>query len=109
MDAKTLFDEKLPAILTKAPDKAREIDAIYVFNITGDNGGMWTVDLKSDPPFVKQGDEGTSECTIEVSDEDFSSILKDPQQGMQLFFQGKLKVTGNPMLATKIQEVFKLG
>jgi hypothetical protein len=30
-------------------------------------------------------------------------MLSDPQAGMQLYFQGKLKVTGDPMLATKLQ------
>ena len=35
-------------------------------------------------------------------------MLSDPQAGMQLYFQGKLKVTGDPMLATKLQQFFAL-
>ncbi len=35
-------------------------------------------------------------------------MLSDPQAGMQLYFQGKLKVSGDPMLATKLQQFFDL-
>jgi len=109
MDAKTLFGEMIPKMLETSPDKAKELDAIYLFTVTGDSGGTWTVDLKADPPSCNEGDGGNSECAIEVTDEDFNAMLKDPQLGMQLYFQGKLKVTGNPMLATKLQELFSLG
>ena len=36
-------------------------------------------------------------------------LLANPNAGMQLYFQGKLKVTGDPMLATKLQKLFSLG
>lgn len=107
-DAKELFDERVPKALAQFPDKAREVDAIYCFKITGDGGGEWTVDLASDPPSVSQGDKGNAQCTIEVAHEDFKAMLGDPQAGMQLYFQGKLKVTGDPMLATKLQQFFEL-
>ncbi|MCC6748993.1 MAG: SCP2 sterol-binding domain-containing protein [Deltaproteobacteria bacterium] len=109
MDAKTLFNQKIPAFLQASPDKAKAIDAIYVFKITGDGGGTWTVDLKATPPSCKEGDAGNSECSIEVTDADFNSMLADPNLGMQLYFQGKLKVSGNPMLATKLQQLFAMG
>ena len=108
MDAKTLFDQKLPEMLKAHPDKARELDAVYTFKISGEAGGTWTVDLKADPPTVSAGESGTADCTIEVSDEDFATMLSDPNAGMQLYFTGKLKVSGNPMLATKLQQLFSL-
>ena len=107
MDAKTLFNEKLPKQIEADPAKAKEVGAIYLFNVTGDGGGAWTVNLK-DEVGVKEGDAGNAECTIEIADDDLVKVLEDPTAGMQLFFEGKLKVTGDPMLATKLQEVFKL-
>ncbi|MFH1130237.1 MAG: SCP2 sterol-binding domain-containing protein [Pseudomonadota bacterium] len=108
MDAKTLFDKKLPEMIKTSPNKAKELEAIYLFKIKGDNGGVWTVDLKSDSPGVSKGDKGNADCTIELADSDFEAMLKNSQLAMQLFFQGKLKVTGNPMLATKLQQLFEL-
>lgn len=110
MDAKTLFNDKLPHSLAKDPQKARELNAVYMFKITGGNGGTWVVDLKSDPPKVTSG-EGTADCTIEVEAGDFDAMLNDStgQLGMQLFFQGKIKILGDPVLATKLQNLFTLG
>jgi putative sterol carrier protein len=107
-DAQDLFDHLVPEGLKQYPDKARELDAVYCFKVTGDGGGEWTVDLKANPPTCTKGDSGKAQCTVEVSSEDFKTMLGDPQAGMQLYFQGKLKVAGDPMLAMKLQQLFDL-
>lgn len=108
-DARELFDELVPAALTANPAGAKLVNAIYLFKIGGDDGGDWTVDLVSEPPSCVKGDAGNAQCTIEVAHDDFKSMLVgDPQVGMQLYFQGKLRVTGDPMLATKLQQFFSL-
>ena len=107
-DAKELFDVMVPKALTEHADKAKLVNAVYGFKITGDGGGEWRVDLASDPPTIVQGDSANAQCTVEVAHEDFMSMLGNPQAGMQLYFQGKLKVTGDPMLATKLQQFFAL-
>ncbi len=107
MDAKTFFTDKLPKQLEASPDKAKEIGAIYAFNVTGDGGGSWTANLK-DAIGVVEGATADAECTIDIANEDFEKVLDDPNAGMQLFFEGKLKVDGDPMLATKLQEIFKI-
>ncbi len=106
--AQELFNTQVPASIAKNPDGAKAIGAIYVFKITGDDGGVWTVDLASATPTVSTGDAGNAQCTIEVAHSDFKSMLANPALGMQLYFQGKLKVTGDPMLATKLQKLFQL-
>jgi len=107
-DAKTIFDEQLPLALAKNPEKAREIGAIYCFKIGGEGGGTWTVDLVSDTPTVAPGDGGKAQCTIEMQNEDFKAMLGNPTLGMQLYFQGKLKVGGNVALAMKVQKLMQL-
>ena len=103
-DAKTYFTDTLPPILEKAPDKAMEVGATFAFNITGDGGGEWTVALKGDAPSITDG-LGEADCTIEMANEDFVEMMANFQLAMQMFFTGKLKVTGDPMLATKLQNV----
>ncbi len=107
--AKDIFDDMVPKGLAKWPEKAKEINAIYCFKITGDKGGTWTVDLTSDPPTCKPVESTGAQCTIEVSDENFEAMLGNPQLGMQLYFQGQLKVLGDPMLATRLQQLLSLG
>jgi hypothetical protein len=107
--ASELFDTQVPEAIAKFPEKAKEIGAIYLFKVTGDGGGDWTVDLASATPFCKPGVHGNPQCTIEVAHSDFKSMLQNPALGMQLYFQGKLRVTGDPMLATKLQKLFSMG
>ena len=107
-DASELFEARIPVALEKFPDQAREVNAVYCFKITGEGGGTWTVDLSNDPPSCKAEELASAQCTIEVAHNDFKAMLSDPQAGMQLYFEQKLKVSGDPMLATKLQQFFDL-
>ena len=105
-DPKTDFESNIPQRIAKNPDGAKNIGAIYLFHITGDGGGTWTLDLKGDPG-VKSGDTGSADCRIEVSSDDWRSMSDNPGSAMQLFMSGRLKVSGNMMLATKLQQILR--
>lgn len=107
--ASELFDQILPESIQRNPDAARAVGAVYVFKIAGEGGGDWTVDLASATPSVVKGIQPGAQCTIEVAHSDFISMLQNPALGMQLFMQGKLRVSGDPMLAMKLQKLFNLG
>jgi putative sterol carrier protein len=106
VDIKKLFNEELPAALAKNAAEAKTIGAKYQMNISGPTGGEWYVDVSDSGPSCKTGN-GPADCTISITDEDFQKLVENPQaNGMQLFFSGKLKVTGNQMLAMKLQKLF---
>ena len=86
-DAQDLFDNLVPQGLQQFPDKARELNAIYCFKITGEGGGEWTVDTTANPPSCTKGDSGKAQCTVEVAHDDFKTMLSDPNAGMQLYFR----------------------
>ncbi len=106
--AKDLFDNHVPAGLAQHPDKARALNAIYCFKIAGEDGGVWTVDCTATPPSCVRGDAGRAQCAIEIAHEDFKAMLADPNVGMQLYFQGRLRVFGDPLLAMKLQQLFEI-
>jgi putative sterol carrier protein len=111
VDIQKLFNEDLPAALAQHGDKAKkEVGAKYQINVTGDGGGEWFIDASDSGPKVEQSNPGGADCTISLSSEDFQKLMENPQaNGMQLFFTGKLKVSGNTMLATKLQKLFDIG
>jgi putative sterol carrier protein len=105
VDIKKLFNDDLPAALAKNAEDAKTIGAKYQMNITGPNGGEWSIDVSASGPSCKPG-TGPADCTITISDEDFHKLFENPgANGMQLFFAGKLKVMGNQMLAMKLQKL----
>jgi len=104
VDIKKLFNEELPASLTKNAEDAKTIGAKFQINVTGE--GEWNIDVTSTGPVIKAG-AGDADCTITIAAEDFQKLVENPQaNGMQLFFAGKLKVAGNQMLAMKLQKLF---
>lgn len=109
VDIQNLFNDKLPTAIQQNPDPAKAIGAKFQINITGDNGGEWYIDCTDGGPKAEAGNPGGADCTIEMAEEDFQKLVENPQaNGMQLFFSGKLKVTGNQMLAMKLQKLFEL-
>lgn len=104
------FETRVPEVLVQHPDKAKDIAAVYLFKISGPDGGTWTADLKSARPSCVSGAAGPPECTVEAQDDDFRTMIDGGMPvAMQLFFSGKLKVTGDPTLATKLSTLLKLG
>ncbi len=75
-NASEVFDVAVPDGLKQFPDKARELNAIYVFKITGEGGGDWTVDATSNPPACTKGDSGKGQCVITVAHDDFKAMLR---------------------------------
>ena len=106
VDIKKLFNEELPAALAKNADDAKTIGAKYQMNITGE--GEWYIDVSATGATCVAGNQA-ADCTITIAAEDFQKLIENPQaNGMQLFFAGKLKVSGNPTLAMKLQKLFAL-
>ena len=103
-DAKTDFTKNLPEKISGDPDNAKTIDAVFLFKISGDDGGTWTVNCK-DEVGVHEGEVGEADCTLELTSENWQTISDNPSSAMQLYFQGKLKVSGDAMKATKLQQL----
>ena len=85
------------------PEKAKAINAVYQFNITGDQGGTWTVDCANAE--AKSGAATNPGCTITMGDKDFIDLVQGKLNGQMAFMSGKLKVAGNMALAMKLQQV----
>ena len=103
-DAQSDFTTRLPNKIAGDLDKAKAIGAVFVFKINGDGGGTWTIDLKNNPG-VRQGAEEGADCTLELAADDWKTISENADAAMQLYFTGKLKVSGNAMLATKLKQI----
>lgn len=109
IDIQKLFNEEIPAKIAANPDAAKQVGAKFQFIINGEGGGQWFIDLSDSGPKAEAANPGGADCTMEMTSEDFQKLIENPQaNGMALFFSGKLKVSGNQMLAMKLTKIFSL-
>lgn len=101
-DVQDFFANYLPKKLAENPSLAKDINAVYQFDIEG--AGTWTVDLTGGQGVVKDGAAAAAGCTVTAKKPDFENLLDNPSAGMMLFMQGKLKVT-NVQLALSLQKL----
>ena len=101
-DVQDFFSNYLSRKLADTPAIAKDINAVYQFDIDG--AGQWTVDLTSGEGTVVAGNAITPGCTVSAKKEDFESLLDNPALGMMLFMQGKIRAT-NVQLALSLQKL----
>jgi len=102
MDIPKLFNDDLPQKFAQNPDKFRAIGGKFQIDVTGPGGGAWHIDATATGPSVDQG-TGPADVTITIAETDAQKLLENPAAtAMSLFFAGKLKVSGNQMLAMKL-------
>ena len=105
---KSYFEEKIAQKLQRTPDLAKSVNGIYEFNITGDSGGVWTVDLSKEPGSVFAGAApagGTAKvCKVTCAANDFMNIVSGKMAAPMAFMSGKIKVNDVSM-AMKLQKV----
>jgi len=90
------------------PNKAKSVGGVFLYKITKDGKVVkeWTMDLKN--ANVYEGTpEGKPSTTLIISDEDFMLMAEGKLQPQQAFMKGKLKITGNIMLAQKLAPLLK--
>ncbi len=100
--AKQVFETVMPEKLKAKPELIEQINASYKFEITGDAGGIWIVDLTEAGGKISEGDAEAS-CTITMVDSDFVDMMNGTLNAQMAFMGGKLKVAGDMNLAMKLQ------
>jgi len=105
-NAKTYIDQ-IDAKLKANPNLSSSVNAIFQFDIQGEGGGTWTLDLTSSPGSVKDGASPNPGCIIIMNTADFEAMMLKTANPMQLFMAKKLQVKGNLPLSLKLQEILK--
>ena len=99
---KEFFDTVLPSRFK--PDKAKGIDVTVQVNLTGPNGGDWTVIIKDEKIEVKNGIQPSPKLAIGMTDANFMDLINDKLSAQKAFFTGKIKFKGDIAVALKLKD-----
>lgn len=103
-NVKEVFD-KVPQSFNA--NAAKGLDAVFQFDITGEGGGNWIVTVKGGTCQVQEGKGSGPTVTLTMSSETWLAMVNKQVSGMQAFMTGKLKLSGDIMLAQRIPDLFR--
>jgi putative sterol carrier protein len=96
------FDNALPARFK--PEKAKDIDVVTQINITGPDGGNWTVTIKDQKLQVIEGVATSPSLTLKMNEKDFMDLINERLSAEKAFFTGRIQFRGNIATALKLKE-----
>jgi sterol carrier protein 2 len=86
------------------PDKAKGIDVTAQVNLTGPNGGDWTVIIREQKIEIKNGNHPLPKLTIGMTDADFVDLVNGKLSAQKAFFTGKIKFKGDIAIALRLRD-----
>jgi len=89
----------------KLEEKKGSLNGVVVLDITGDEGGQWTINCDD----VKIEKTNTENPTVRIimTDEDFKAMIEGELNAMTAMFSGKLKIEGDMAMASKLAMAIK--
>ncbi len=106
MATKDVFNEMQKRIDAN-PGKLGGIKAVFQFEITGADPGNYSVDVGDGTAKVSEGMAASPNVTITMASNDFIDMVEGRLDSIAAFMGGKLKVTGDMMLAMQLQNLLK--
>jgi len=99
---KDFFEKALPARFK--PEKAAGIDVVAQINVTGLEGGSWTVSIKDQKLQVIEGTHSAPTLTLKMNENDFMDLVNGRLSAEKAFFTGRVQFKGNISVALKLRD-----
>ncbi len=106
-------DSKIRKMMAEMPNafnpaKATGVDALIQYNLTsgGGSGSVWNSHIANGEITIEEGEADSPTMTITMDADDYVEMMSGRLDAMQAFMSGKIKVTGDIMLASRLMSFF---
>jgi putative sterol carrier protein len=96
--------EAMPEVFR--PRRARGVNAVIQFQLSGEGGGKWYATIKDGTCVVTEGVSDTAQATIMMDASDYVALATGKLGHMKAFFSGRVKTSGDFTLLRKMQSWF---
>ena len=98
------FFQLLPGQLDS--DAAEDLEAVYQFDLSGSQGGQYTLTIRGGACQVTEGMHVDPHVVLSMAGEDCIKILKGQLSGTAVAMSGRLKISGDIGLAMQLKALF---
>jgi putative sterol carrier protein len=105
MEANTpqeFFEKSLPDRFK--PEKAEGINVTAQINVSGPEGGSWTVTVKNQKMQITEGTHESPDLTLKMGLTDFMDLVNGKLSAERAFFTGRVQFKGNIAVALKLRD-----
>jgi len=99
-----IFDRQAERLALE-PERTAGWRARYQFEIAGQGGGDWTIDVTDGSVAVVRGRQGAPDVTVAMDADDFVAMNTGALDGGDAFFRGKLRVKGDLGKAMRLSDL----
>lgn len=108
MPTKEEMQQVFPTMVERfQPDKAKGVNAVIQFELSGDSGGLWWLKIAEGQCEYGEGAAADPQMVFKSKDEDFYALVSGKLNPVQAFMMGKIKVN-NMELGMKMTSMFQM-
>ncbi|MBN1317901.1 MAG: SCP2 sterol-binding domain-containing protein [Anaerolineales bacterium] len=90
------------------PEKAGSVEMNLQFDLSGDTGGKWVVEIVSGECKTRSGTTSSPVAKIQTSDTDFMALFNKNLNAVAAYMSGRVRVDGDVIAIMNLLSFFEL-